>query len=64
MFHETIDKLFSYEFDESKENSKSKLHFIFTEHFFKSVLGLKVWKKEITKKKISALMSVSGEALV
>ena len=64
MFHDNIDKLFTYEFDGSKDNSQSTLHFIFSEHFFKSVVGLKVWKKEITKKKISAIMSVSDEALV
>ena len=64
IFQENIDALFTYEFDDSTDNSNDTLHFTFTEHFFKSVVGLKVWKKEITKKKISDIMSVSDEALV
>ena len=55
MFQENITELFSYEFDELKDNSKSTLHFVFTEHFFKVVVGIKVWKKEITKKKYQIL---------
>ena len=64
MFQENITTLFSYEFDELIDNSKHTLHFLFTEHFFKAVVGIKVWKKEITKKKISDIMTVSDEALV
>ena len=64
MFQENITELFSYEFDELKDNAKHTLHFLFTEYFFKAVVGIKVWKKEIAKKKISDIMTVSDEALV
>ena len=64
IFQETMDKIFTYEFEESNDSSMNTLHFFFAEHFFKSVVGLKVWKKEMTKKKLSSIMSVSDEALV
>ena len=51
IFQENIDALFTYEFDEFTDNSNDTLHFTFTEHFFKSVVGLKVWKKRNYKEK-------------
>ena len=64
LFETEINKVFWYEFNSYEEDYDKHLHLIFSEYFFKVVVGVKIWNKEVIKKKPSELMSVSDEALV
>ena len=53
-----------FEYDCNENEFASDITYAFCEFYFKCVVGSKTWKKEITNKKLSQIMSVSDEALV
>ena len=61
IFKTDIINIFDY--GSTEQEFKSNLTYFFCEYFFKCIVGSKTWKKEITNKKLSQIMSVSDEAL-
>ena len=57
------DIIYIFNYESTDQEFKSKLTYFFCEYFFKCIVGSKTWKKEITNKKLSQIMSVSDEAL-